>query len=89
MVPRRRNRLSRFYQLLQRLLIHRHDGKTGIVGYFIQVQHRFYSRHERRIGLRRDHPIFNLAVGHVVFLVCAHRLCADRQHDPKFHNAIR
>ncbi len=53
---------------LDRLFVHAHDRALRIVGFFIGFQHFLHVGDELAIGLRRNHPVLNLALRQAVFL---------------------
>jgi hypothetical protein len=61
------NRLANFLEQLHGLLVHAEHGARGIVRLFIRLQHFLHAGDELGIGLRRNHPVFELAIRHAVF----------------------
>ena len=61
------DRLARFLQQLNRLLVHAQHGIPRIVGPGVDVQHFLHARGELGVGLGRDDPILDLPVRHPVF----------------------
>jgi hypothetical protein len=68
MILGRRDRRPRLLQQLHRLLVHAQHWVLGIVRGSVGVEHFLHPRYELGVRLRRDHPVFQLALGHPVFL---------------------
>jgi hypothetical protein len=51
---------------LHRLLIHAEDRLRGIIRFFVDVEHVFHVSHKLAVRFRGNHPVLNLAAGHLI-----------------------
>src|SRR5665213_4574103 len=63
-----RERHARLLEQLDRLLVHADHRVPGIIWLSIGFQNLFHARNELAIGLRGNHPVVDLPLGHPVFL---------------------
>ena len=66
-VPGGGQRAPRLAHQLHRLLVHAQHRPSGVVGPRVGVQHPLHVRRELGVGLRRNHPVRDLASGDAVF----------------------
>jgi hypothetical protein len=62
-----RDRHARLLQQLNRLFVHAQDRALWVIRLRVGLQHFFPVGHELTVGLGRDDPVLDLAVGHAVF----------------------
>jgi hypothetical protein len=64
---RRGDRHPGLLEQLDRLLVHAEHGLLRIIGFRAGLEHFFHAGDELGVLLRRDHPVFDLPLGHPVF----------------------